>query len=119
MLGGQWTGLAGRSGVWGGMHTNTSQIMTALSDLEHESEVVFPSSPVILDYLHRFAEGFDLTSRIRFDAGGNRQRNGGAWSVQHAGASESFDRVVVATGRFHGPAFRSSPGWTPSPATPE
>jgi dimethylaniline monooxygenase (N-oxide forming) len=42
MLGGQWTGLAGRSGVWRGMHTNTSRIMTAFSDLEHESEVVFP-----------------------------------------------------------------------------
>jgi cation diffusion facilitator CzcD-associated flavoprotein CzcO len=44
MLGGQWTGLLGRSGVWPTMHTNTSRIMTAFSDLEHESDLVYPSS---------------------------------------------------------------------------
>jgi dimethylaniline monooxygenase (N-oxide forming) len=111
MLGGQWTGLAGRSGVWRGMHTNTSRIMTAFSDLEHESEVVFPSSQAILDYLHRFAQGFDLTSRIRFDTRVECvSRNGNEWSVQHSGASESFDRVVVATGRFHSPAIPFVPG---------
>ena len=36
MLGGQWTGLDGRSGVWPTMHTNTSRTMTAFSDLEHD-----------------------------------------------------------------------------------
>jgi hypothetical protein len=111
MLGGQWTGLAGRSGVWRGMHTNTSRIMTAFSDLEHDSEVVFPSSQVILDYLHRFAERFDLTSRIRFDTRVELiSRSGGEWSVGHSGVSESFDRVVVATGRFHSPAIPFVPG---------
>jgi dimethylaniline monooxygenase (N-oxide forming) len=111
MLGGQWTGLAGRSGVWPGMHTNTSRIMTAFSDLEHESQVVFPSSQVILAYLHRFADGFDLTSRIRF---GTRvelvSRNGSEWSVGHSGVSDDFDRVVVASGRFHSPAIPFVPG---------
>ena len=48
------------------MHTNTSRILTAFSDLEHESDLVFPSNRDILAYLHRYAETFGLTSRIRF-----------------------------------------------------
>ena len=34
MLGGQWAGVEGRSGVWPSMHTNTSRILTSFSDLE-------------------------------------------------------------------------------------
>ncbi len=56
MLGGQWTGLDGISGIWPTMHTNTSRILTAFSDLEHESDAVFPSNRDILTYLHRYAE---------------------------------------------------------------
>src|SRR6478736_5210763 len=80
MLGGQWTALEGRSGVWPTMHTNTSRIMTAFSDLEHDSDLVYPSNRDILDYLHRYAATFGLTPRIRF---GNRvellQRDGARW----------------------------------------
>jgi dimethylaniline monooxygenase (N-oxide forming) len=60
MLGGQWTGLPGVSGVWPTMHTNTSRVMTAFSDLEHETGLVYPSGRDILAYLHRYAERFDL-----------------------------------------------------------
>ena len=70
-LGGQWTGLADQSGVWPTMHTNTSRIMTAFSDLEHDADLVYPSNREILDYLHRYADMFGLTSRIRF--GSTRQ----------------------------------------------
>jgi dimethylaniline monooxygenase (N-oxide forming) len=111
VLGGQWTGLADRSGVWPSMHTNTSRIMTAFSDLEHESDLVYPSNGEVLDYLHRYADTFGLTSRIRF---GNRVellRPGDAgWLVSHSGLDESFERVVVATGRFHAAAIPSVPG---------
>ena len=111
LLGGQWTGLADRSGVWPTMHTNTSLIMTAFSDLEHESDLVFPSNREILDYLHRYAEAFGLASRIRFGKPVELLRPGGAgWLVRHAGVDESFDRVVVATGRFHAPAIPYVPG---------
>src|SRR5262245_11469388 len=58
MLGGQWTGLPALSGIWPTMHTNTSRVMTAFSDLEHETEVVYPSARGILDYLCRYAETF-------------------------------------------------------------
>jgi thioredoxin reductase len=111
MLGGQWTGLNGRSGVWPTMHTNTSRVMTAFSDLEDEGDLVYPSNRDILDYLHRYAVAFSLTSRIRF---GTRvellRRDDAGWLVGHAGIDESFDRVVVASGRFHAPAIPPVPG---------
>lgn len=49
-LGGQWTGLPGISGVWPTMHTNTSRILTSVSHVEPESQVVFPSNRDILGY---------------------------------------------------------------------
>ncbi|OBA86272.1 dimethylaniline monooxygenase [Mycobacteriaceae bacterium 1482268.1] len=103
-LGGQWTGLAGTSGVWPTMHTNTSRILTSFSDLEHDGDLVFPSNRHILAYLLRYAEAFGLTSRIRF---GTRvdllSRDDGHWLVQHSGTTERFERVVVASGRFQSP----------------
>ena len=58
MLGGQWTGLDGRSGVWPSMHTNSSRILTGFSDLEHETDLVYPSNRDILRYLNRYAAAF-------------------------------------------------------------
>ncbi|BBX65946.1 dimethylaniline monooxygenase [Mycobacterium saskatchewanense] len=111
MLGGQWTGLAGRSGVWPTMHTNTSRILTAFSDLEPETRAVFPPNRAILDYLHRYADAFGLVPRIRF---GTRvdllAPDGARWLVRHGGVEETFDNVVVATGRFHAPAIPTVPG---------
>jgi cation diffusion facilitator CzcD-associated flavoprotein CzcO len=43
-LGGQWTGLPGRSGVWPAMYTNTSRVLTAFSDLEHDGHSTFLST---------------------------------------------------------------------------
>lgn len=111
MLGGQWTGLNGQSGVWPTMSTNTSRILTAFSDLEHESNLVFPSNREILDYLRHYADMFGLTRRIRF---GNRverlSRDGTGWRIGHAGTEKSFERVVVASGRFQAPAVPPVPG---------
>jgi dimethylaniline monooxygenase (N-oxide forming) len=111
MLGGQWTGLDGRSGVWPTMHTNTSRILTAFSDLDHSTDVVYPSGRDILDYLHRYAQAFDLVWRIRF---GTRveilSRGDTGWLVRHSGTTERFDRVVVATGRFQSPSIPTVPG---------
>jgi len=110
-LGGQWAGLDGGSGVWPGMHTNSSRTLTAFSDLEHETDLVYPSNGDILRYLNRYAAAFGLTSRIRF---GIRveliTRDKAGWLVRHSGADERFDRVVVASGRFHTPAIPAVPG---------
>ena len=111
MLGGQWTGLPGLSGVWPTMHTNTSRVLTAFSDLEHETDLVYPAGRDILAYLYRYAETFGLMSRIRF---GTRvehlSRRDAGWLVGHADTTEGFDRVVVAAGRFHSPAIPTVPG---------
>ena len=110
-LGGQWSGLPGHSGVWPTMHTNTSRILTAFSDLEHSTDVVYPSGRDVLDYLHRYAEMFGLMSRLRLDTRVDRlSRSDGGWLVEHSGGTEHFDRAVVATGRFQTPAIPTVPG---------
>lgn len=64
--------------------------------------MVFPSNRDILDYVHRYAATFDLTSRIRFGVEVELvDRSGTKWRVVHSGGSETFDRVVVASGSFH------------------
>jgi flavin-binding monooxygenase-like protein len=110
-LGGQWTGSPGISGIWPNMHTNTSRVLTAFSDLDHETGVTFPSNQDILAYLYRYAETFALTSRIRFGTTVERLSRGeGNWLIEHSGATETFERVVVATGRFQSPFTPSVPG---------
>src|ERR1700748_1055680 len=64
-LGGQWAGLDGHSGVWPAMYANSSRTVTAFSDVEHDTAPVYLPNREILDYLHRYAETFGLTSRIR------------------------------------------------------
>jgi hypothetical protein len=111
MLGGQWTGLPGRSGVWPAMHTNSSRTLTAFGDLEHHTQLVYPPNREILDYLHRYAEKFGLTARILLGTQVELiRRNDAGWLVRHAGGEESFARVVVASGRFHAPAIPAVPG---------
>lgn len=111
MVGGQWTGIAGHSGVWPAMHTNTSRVMTAFSDLEHQTDRVYPSNRDVLAYLHRYAETFDLRSRIRLRTRVERLRRGNSgWVLSHSGEDQHFDRVIVASGRFHTPAVPPIPG---------
>ncbi|MCW2512716.1 MAG: putative flavoprotein involved in transport [Mycobacterium sp.] len=106
VLGGQWAGLPRRSGLWPGMHTNTSRILTAFSDLEPRSAEVFPSGHDILDYLHAYAQMFGLVQRIMFSTEVEHLRRAdGGWVLRHGGADHRFDRVVVASGRFHSPAI--------------
>ena len=113
-LGGQWTGRRGTSGVWPAMHTNTSRILTAFSDLAHQGDQSFLSNRDILDYLHRYAEIFGLGSRIRLGAKVTLLRQEGGtstrWVVEHDGIAETFDRVVVASGRFQTPVIPEVPG---------
>lgn len=103
-LGGQWTGRLGSSGIWPTMHTNTSRVLTAFSDLEHTCAAVHPANQDILDYLHRYAALFGLTAHIRTDTRVDLlSRDDRSWLIQHSGGIERFTRVVVASGRFHTP----------------
>jgi Flavin-binding monooxygenase-like len=111
MLGGQWSGLDAISGVWPTMHTNTSRILTSFSDLNHDSDPVFPSNRAMLAYLQRYAEIFALTPRIRLGTRvDNLSRNESGWLVEHSGTTETFQRVVVASGRFQSPFIPTVPG---------
>jgi dimethylaniline monooxygenase (N-oxide forming) len=111
VLGGQWTQIRGQSGVWPSMHTNTSRILTAFSDLEPARDVVYPSNNDVLDYLNRYADTTGVTPHIRFNARVDRiRRGGGGWLIRVAGTDEHFERVVVATGRFRSPAVPCVPG---------
>jgi dimethylaniline monooxygenase (N-oxide forming) len=72
------------------MHTNTSRVPTIFGDLEHETDRVYPSCRDILAYLHRYAEKFDLVSRIRFGTHVDLlSRNDTGWVVGHFGAITS------------------------------
>lgn len=110
-LGGQWTGLQGTSGVWPGMRTNTSRILTAFSDLAHDDDRTFLPNEDVLDYLRRYAAMFDLERRIRLSTKVTRvSRQGPQWTVEYEGAGEVFDKVVVASGRFRAPVVPDVPG---------
>lgn len=66
-LGGQWNPAAEASGTWAGMRTNTSRVMSAFSDLDHESDVAtYPRQDQMLAYLERYADRFGLVRRIQF-----------------------------------------------------
>src|ERR1700760_2596486 len=66
-LGGQWDVGAPHSGVWPGMHTNTSRELTAFSDFAPPPEYpLHPTAEQIRDYLDAYAAAFDVVDRIRF-----------------------------------------------------
>ncbi|MBX7449320.1 NAD(P)-binding domain-containing protein [Mycolicibacterium sp. 3033] len=110
-LGGQWAGAYGTSGVWPELHTNTSRVLTAFSDLPHDGDQTFLSAPEVLRYLHRYTGMFALAERIRLHTKVTHvTRDGDRWSVETPDGAETFDRVVIASGRFQTPALPAVPG---------
>ncbi len=110
-LGGQWTARLGRSGVWPGMHTNTSRILTAFSICRSTAISYFPRAQTfsttctVTPACSSWTPGFG--SGVRVDA---VARAGQRWVVSHDGIDEHFDRVVIATGRFHSAFVPPVPG---------
>jgi dimethylaniline monooxygenase (N-oxide forming) len=102
-LGGQWHSTAAHSGVWPGMHTNTSRAMTAFSDFPAPAgHPLHPAAEQIHAYLKAYAQAFGVADRIRLGKRVEDVRAG--WTVD----GEPFDGVVVASGRFRKP--RLPPG---------
>ena len=98
-LGGQWHTTADHSGVWPGMHTNTSRAMTAFSDFSAPADhPLHPAAEQVHAYLRAYARKFGVTDRIRFRSPVENVRTG--WEVD----GEPFDRVVIASGRFRKPS---------------
>jgi dimethylaniline monooxygenase (N-oxide forming) len=97
-LGGQWQTTAARSGVWPGMHTNTSRAMTAFSDFPAPDEhPLHPAAEQIRAYLERYGRAFGVVEHVRFGTRVEDVRPG--WTAD----GEPFDAVVVASGRFRKP----------------
>jgi cation diffusion facilitator CzcD-associated flavoprotein CzcO len=105
-VGGQWHTTAPHSGIWPGMHTNTSRAMTAFSDFPAPADhPLHPAATQIHAYLRTYAAHFGITERIRFSTPARHVAPG--WRVN----GERFDGVVVASGRFRRP--RVPPGLEP------
>jgi dimethylaniline monooxygenase (N-oxide forming) len=97
-LGGQWHTTGAHSGVWPGMHTNTSRAMTAFSDFPAPAEYPrHPAAEQIHAYLRAYAEHFGVTDRIRLHT--RVSRVSPTWVVD----GERFEGVIVASGRFRKP----------------
>ncbi|MBI0538737.1 dimethylaniline monooxygenase [Roseomonas sp. KE2513] len=117
-LGGQWNAASPMSGVWPGMRTNTSRVLTAFADLDHlPGTPVFPAQEEVLEYLRRYAAQAGLLPRIRFGTSVEhlaRAPGGRGWALRSRRGREEraevFERVVVATGRYNAPLLPAIPG---------
>jgi dimethylaniline monooxygenase (N-oxide forming) len=99
-LGGQWHTTADHSGVWPGMHTNTSRAMTAFSDFPAPADhPLHPTAEQIHAYLRAYAVAFGVVDRIRFGSPVTRVAADGEVD------GEPFDGVVLASGRFRTPSL--------------
>lgn len=112
-VGGQWSADPNHSGVWPAMRTNTSRIMTSFSDLPHyDGCPTYPTNEAMGEYLHRYAETFDLIPHIRLETPVRelrRDANGG-WIVRTDRGEDRYDQVVIASGRYNKPSIPDVPG---------
>ncbi len=109
-LGGQWNQGAAHSGVWPGMFTNTSRVMTRFSDLEwSRATKMFPRNDEVLAYLASYAQKFGISEHIRLEHAVSRIESAvRGWAVSFntpdGGAeTEIFSYVIVASGRYTSP----------------
>lgn len=100
------------------LHTNTSKWMGVFSDFPFpEDAPAFPSRARMLQYLHDYADHFNLRPCIRLETAVERVRPApdGRWEVTvrpKGGEPESrlFDAVVVASGFYPEPHQPELPG---------
>jgi dimethylaniline monooxygenase (N-oxide forming) len=105
-VGGQWHAPSAHSGVWPGMRANTSKTLDTFSDFPpSESLPMFPRFEELRDYLRSYAKTFDLDRSIRLQTPVRCiERDDRRWRVVTGdGSAESFDGIVVASGRFNRP----------------
>jgi cation diffusion facilitator CzcD-associated flavoprotein CzcO len=104
-VGGQWQADAPHSGIWPGMHANTSRAMTAFSDFAVPAEhPLHPAATQVHAYLGEYARHFGVMEKVRFLT--PVQHVSGSWRVD----GEQFDAVVVASGRFRRPRMADGVG---------
>ena len=115
-LGGQWRQTNPLSGVWPGMPTNTSRLVTRFSDLDYPpGTAVFPHNREVLAHFEAYAAMFGLDQRLRTGAMVERLERAAdgwrlAWREGGQAHEQVFPRVVVASGRFNTPCAPEVPG---------
>lgn len=115
-LGGQWNSAGPHSATWSGMRTNTSRVMTAFSDLDHAPGTpIYPRQEQMLAYLERYAAEFGLTQHLRLEtAVVALEQSGNGWTIRTdcggVEKSETFAKVIVASGRHTEPVAPELPG---------
>ncbi|RNL65335.1 NAD(P)/FAD-dependent oxidoreductase [Nocardioides marmoriginsengisoli] len=115
-IGGNWAfgNPNGHSSAYRSLHIDTSKERLSFRDFpmpEHYPD--FPHHSQIKDYLESYAEAFDLKRAIEFENGvaHARRLEGGGWEIlDQAGATRSFDHLVVANGHHWDPRFADFPG---------
>ena len=76
------------------------------------STPLFPPAHLVLRYLQRYADHFNLAKYIRFnECVEEASWDGQSWNVRVAGGTtQQFDRVVVANGHYHTPRYPAISG---------
>lgn len=111
-IGGQWNARSPHSGIWPGMRTNTSRVLTRFSDLPHEKGLAtYPTNEKMLAYLKRYAGEFGVMQDVRLNTRVEHvERSADGYGVRYRTANtdsvtENFQYVVVASGRYNHPSF--------------
>jgi dimethylaniline monooxygenase (N-oxide forming) len=111
-IGGQWNARSEHSGIWPGMRTNTSRVLTRFSDLPHESGLAtYPTNEEMLAYFKRYADEFDVMQDVRLNTRVEHvERSAKGYAVRYKPADadsvgENFQYLVVASGRYNHPSL--------------
>ena len=103
-IAGQWSVDPHQSGVWPGMRTNSSRIMTSFSDLPHDAGLpIYPAGHAIGEYLRRYAELFDLMPCVRLKTPVRELRRDAqhGWSCSASEAKRRSAEDRRSTGRLY------------------
>ncbi len=118
-IGGNWAfgNPNGHSSAYRSLHIDTSKDRLSFRDFPMPADYPdFPHHSQIKDYLESYAEAFDLKANIEFENGvvNARRRTaeeGGGWELlDQAGATRTFEHLVVANGHHWDPRFADFPG---------
>ncbi|MFL5911661.1 MAG: flavin-containing monooxygenase [Gaiellaceae bacterium] len=114
-VGGLWVFRDGEAGspAYRSLHSNTSRLISAYSDLPFEDGVAdFPHHVEIARYLDRYVDHFGLRDLIAFETAGERaeRRDDGTWQVALSGGDvREYDTLVVANGHNWVPRWPDPP----------
>ncbi|KAF8491106.1 FAD/NAD(P)-binding domain-containing protein [Gautieria morchelliformis] len=104
------------SPLYDALTTNLPHPVMAFSSFWFEpSTPLFPSAHLVLRYLQRYADHFNLNKYIRYNSRVDEASwDDHAWNVRLAdGTTQLFDRVVVANGHYNIPRYPAIPGLKP------